>query len=162
MFGVWGSVPVAMGGCYIFHMLCGYMGKVWQVWDAIHIQGYPLSRPQTSQDVGIGLSGSTKPPSQLHWGVGCGERYQWSWMGWKPFIMSCGCMWKDWQSLGCNPYIRMPSTHAAYCPLYWAMVGSICKTTNTPPLMCGCVVRYQWPWMGCHIFCMTFGYIWKV
>ena len=70
------------------------MGKVLQAWDITHTHGCPPSRPQTSQDVGPGLSGSAKPPSHQHGSVGCDMRYQWPWMGGHIFLMFCGCMGK--------------------------------------------------------------------
>ena len=54
--------------------------------------------------------------------------------------------------MGCNLYTWMSSIQTKDLPICGPRSGMICKTMKPSTRKCGYCTRYQWPWMGGHIF----------
>ena len=98
--------------CHIFHMSCGEMGKVLYAWGLTYTQKY-RSR----------FCRIWKPPSHTQGCVGCDTRT--TVHGWVDIYSTCLVIHgKDLTaSMGCNPYIWMPSIQTKHRPpKMWAHV----------------------------------------
>ena len=82
--------------------------------------------------------------------------------GFLPFLHVSWMHMNDMTSLDCNPYTGMPSIQTIDLPRYGPRAGRVCRIPSHPQGGVEYEMRYKWPWMGCHTFQISCGYMGKV
>ena len=123
-------------GCHPFHMFCGCIVKVWQKWDIINTMGSCLSKPQSTQAVGLHweLQNTTRPSSGLCmlW-----IEKQWAMDGlWCIPCVSWVHVGQGMTRLKPNQYTGVVSIQASEYPSCGTRFGENCKTVMTSSDWC--------------------------